>query len=185
MYSVIAADGNSYGPVDVDTLKLWCFEGRVTMTTTLLEATTGRVLMAADVPQLRDVLATIPSGPAAASGQGMIRQDPYQQGGALTPTSNQPPAYYSQYGTQIKTSPYMGAPASGVGAKSKSTAVVLALSLGGIGAHRFYLGYTSIGSAMLLLGLFTACIPTSIWAVVDVVLILNGSLKEANGNELV
>ncbi len=36
------------------------------------------------------------------------------------------------------------------GAKSKGAATLLALFLGGVGAHRFYLGQTKVGLAMLL-----------------------------------
>ena len=70
-------------------------------------------------------------------------------------------------------------------------AAVLAFLLGSLGVHRFYLGYTSTGVAMLLItliGSFVCCglgaVITGVWSIVDFVLILTGSLKEANGRDL-
>ncbi|NJN76234.1 MAG: TM2 domain-containing protein [Synechococcaceae cyanobacterium RL_1_2] len=54
-----------------------------------------------------------------------------------------------------------------------------AFSWGGLGIHRFYLGYTLIGIIQLLtLGMF------GIWSLIDFILILTGALKDAQGNEL-
>lgn len=63
--------------------------------------------------------------------------------------------------------------------KQWMTAVLLSALLGGIGADRFYLGYTGLGVAKLLtLG---GC---GIWAVIDLIMIIMGKMKDANGNEL-
>ena len=77
------------------------------------------------------------------------------------------------------------------GAKSKIAAALLGIFLGGLGIHRFYLGYTNIGIIQLVLtlaGLLT-CGLTSIaawvWGIVDGIMILTGSIKtDAQGNLL-
>lgn len=74
---------------------------------------------------------------------------------------------------------------------SKILAAILALFLGGIGLHRFYLGYKEIG--FIQLGIFIGGILlftpiafiSSIWALVDLVQIILGKLNNVNGTELV
>lgn len=51
-------------------------------------------------------------------------------------------------------------------------AAILCFFLGGLGIHRFYLGYTSIGIIQLLTG--GGC---GIWALIDFIRILTGDLK--------
>lgn len=61
--------------------------------------------------------------------------------------------------------------------KSQIIALVLVVLLGGLGIHRFYLGYTGIGIAQLLtLG---GC---GIWALIDLVRIITGDLKPKGGD---
>ena len=63
--------------------------------------------------------------------------------------------------------------------KSKITAILLCFFLGGLGIHRFYLGYTLIGVIQLLtFGGFL------IWAIVDIIRLIIGSLKDSEGNDL-
>lgn len=56
--------------------------------------------------------------------------------------------------------------------KSQVTAFILALLVGGLGIHRFYLGYTWQGIVQLLT--FGGC---GIWALIDFIRILTGSLQ--------
>ena len=63
--------------------------------------------------------------------------------------------------------------------KSKLTAILLYFFLGSIGIHRFYLGYTLIGAIQLLT--FGGFI---IWAIVDLIMLIIGSLKDSEGNDL-
>lgn len=74
-------------------------------------------------------------------------------------------------------------------AKSMLCAVILWLLLGGIGAHRFYLGDTTGGLLMLLCLLFCWLIIPGIvlviWWIVDIFLLLTGKLKPKDGSELV
>lgn len=75
-------------------------------------------------------------------------------------------------------------------AKSKLLTIFLALFLGVMGIHRFYLGYIKIGTAQLILcilGLFTKGITlviVAIWAFIEFVLIFINKIKDSNGNEL-
>lgn len=60
--------------------------------------------------------------------------------------------------------------------KSQLTAVLLCFFLGGLGIHRFYLGYTWQGIVQLLtLG------GLGIWVIIDFIRILTGSLQPKNG----
>ena len=64
--------------------------------------------------------------------------------------------------------------------KSKTTAILLCLFLGGIGVHRFYLGYTLFGVIQLLtLGV------GGIWTLIDFVRLITGSLKDHEGKDLI
>ena len=63
--------------------------------------------------------------------------------------------------------------------KSKLTAILLCFFLGSLGIHRFYLGYTLIGVIQLLtFGGFL------IWAIIDFIKLITGSLKVSEGNDL-
>lgn len=61
--------------------------------------------------------------------------------------------------------------------KNWIAAILLCLFLGPLGVHRFYVGKIGTGILMLLtLGGF------GIWALVDLVIIIVGSFKDADGN---
>ena len=60
--------------------------------------------------------------------------------------------------------------------KSRLTTTLLAFFAGGFGAHRFYLGQTGLGILMLLT--FGGC---TIWALVDFILAVSGSMKDKDG----
>jgi TM2 domain-containing membrane protein YozV/ribosomal protein L40E len=75
--------------------------------------------------------------------------------------------------------------------KSKLVAGLLGVLLGVFGVHRFYLGYTGIGVAQLVLGVLgiVTCGITSIvswiWGLIEGVMILTGSIaKDAQGRPL-
>jgi TM2 domain-containing membrane protein YozV len=90
-------------------------------------------------------------------------------------------------------------------AKNKSTALFLAIVLGGFGAHRFYTGHYLTGILFpfsLILGFYgiylsdkgydlignaisVICVVVQFWAIIDLFRIVSGSFLDSNGNPLV
>lgn len=67
-----------------------------------------------------------------------------------------------------------------VGDKSWTTAILLGVFLGGLGIHRFYLGYTWQGVVQLLtLG------GLGIWALIDLIRIITKDLKPKDGEYII
>ncbi len=73
--------------------------------------------------------------------------------------------------------------------KSKTTAGVLAILLGSLGVHNFYLGYTKKAVIQLLISLLSCgflAMVSWVWALIEGINILTGKVTEdANGNPLV
>lgn len=61
--------------------------------------------------------------------------------------------------------------------KDKTTALILAILLGGLGVDRFYLGYTGMG----ILKLLTAGCFGILW-LIDIINIATGKLQPADGS---
>ena len=78
-----------------------------------------------------------------------------------------------------------------VGEKTFVAAILLCLFLGGFGAHRFYVGKNGSAIAILCLclgGILTfglTSIAASIWVLVDLIKIIIGNFKTADGKDLV
>ena len=62
--------------------------------------------------------------------------------------------------------------------KSKTTAMILSILVGGFGVDRFYLGYTGMGVLKLLTG---GCF--GVLYIMDIVNIATGKLKPADGSD--
>lgn len=73
-------------------------------------------------------------------------------------------------------------------AKSKIAAGLLGIFLGSFGVHNFYLGYNGKGTAQLLMTLLSCGIlsfASSVWGLVEGIMILTGSINsDAAGNPL-
>lgn len=69
--------------------------------------------------------------------------------------------------------------------RSRIAALLLALFLGNLGLHRFYLGLTGTAVFQLVLSLTVVLAPiATIWAVVDLIMIIAGSFKDGEGRTL-
>ncbi len=71
----------------------------------------------------------------------------------------------------------LDSPAAESGGKSQIIALILVLLVGGLGIHRFYLGYTWQGVVQLLTA--GGC---GIWALIDLIRICTGDLQPKSGN---
>lgn len=75
--------------------------------------------------------------------------------------------------------PYSPAPVAPAG-KDWLVTLLLAIFLGNLGVHRFYVG--KIGTGILMLLTIGAC---GIWTLVDIIMIATSSFTDANGQPLV
>ena len=75
--------------------------------------------------------------------------------------------------------PVAPVPMAGADQKSKVLAGILAILIGTLGIHNFYLGYTGKAVAQLLITLLTCgygSIITFVWGVIEGIMILTGSI---------
>ncbi len=168
MYSVVGNDGQVYGPVDIDVLMQWCAEGRIVAHTSLIDAINGQVIQAKDVYELAEKYFNSPP-PATAYGAPPLQPQ--------TPPPFQP---YQGYGNNM--------PVGYSEPRQKVVAGVLGILLGCFGVHRFYLGYSGVGVAMLLITVLTCgwgAVITSIWGLIEGIMCLTGSMTDSNGRALV
>lgn len=71
----------------------------------------------------------------------------------------------------------LSSPAAMGGDKSQVTALILVALIGGLGIHRFYLGYTWQGVVQLLTA--GGC---GVWALIDLIRIITGDLQPKDGS---
>lgn len=175
-YVVIGSDGRRYGPADVATIARWAAEGRVVGGTILIDAETNAQCAASSIPEIRAALYTVRADDAAAPAETLRapRRDVMASG---------------PHGPAAGVSPFpaaMTGPAGYVpevpGPKSKVVAGVLGLVFGGIGAHRFYLGYPGMGIVIIL---SNVCFGFGVlWGFIEGILCLAGKLRDSDGRLL-
>lgn len=212
-YFIIAQDGQRYGPADIDTLVQWTREGRIIGNTTLVERGTERQLFASEITavaaELRRMSGDSGTGVTVERGSSVSNEMPTmtQPGrpadpaiGALPriPTAQgvpPPPPGGRVVGGPVRM-PYASAQSPGivqrrVGTRSKVVAGLLGIFLGGLGVHRFYLGYTGVGLLMLLLSFAGGCATagygcgfTGLWGLIEGIVCLCGGMKDADGYDL-
>jgi TM2 domain-containing membrane protein YozV len=69
-----------------------------------------------------------------------------------------------------------------ISAKNRTATFLFALFLGTFGIHRFYVGKTGTGIAMLLLTLsILGLVVTPFWALIDWIMVASGSFKDGEG----
>jgi len=88
-------------------------------------------------------------------------------------------------GAKIQHTAYSGTNSAVKGQKSRFIAGILAILLGSMGIHNFYLGYNSKGIKQLLLWVFFLGFISFIWGIIDAVNIFTGRIEfDANGMPL-
>lgn len=86
-----------------------------------------------------------------------------------------PISSFPQFGQATPTGQYSAPPVLSTDErKSKLAAGLLGIFLGGIGVHRFYLGYTTIGVVQILVTIVT-CGIGAIWGFIEGILIIAGT----------
>ncbi len=205
-YFVIAEDGTRYGPADIDTLVAWTREGRLVESTALVERGTERNLRADQITALEAEFRRMRGQPAAvtiergessgaARGEPATMTHPGSRGAtpgrfASAPGAPPPvPGDYHQFnspdgGARMRHVPTMQYAETGpLSHRSKLAAGLLGIFLGGLGVHRFYLGYTAIGVVQLILTICT-CGASSVWGLIEGILCLTGHIRDVDGRPL-
>lgn len=125
-----------------------------------------------------------PPQPGEAPQGGPPPGPPQPPQGGQPPQGAYPPQYgapYGQPGYVDPSAPYGRHPVTGepYSDKSKLTAGLLELFLGGVGAGRWYLGNTG-----LALGQLFTCGGLGIWALIDAIMMLTGNVRDQYGRPL-
>jgi hypothetical protein len=166
-------DGEIFGPVDRATLDQWHDEGRMTADSQVLLHGTEQWQWASDLyPDLEEPEPEPePPPPVAKSAESSIHTSSSRISGSGVSSKKSKVKRTIQYDEEEeeeRLSPH-----------SKPVAVLLALTLGMFGIHRFYLGYVGMGLAM-----FFTCGGLFVWSIVDALRILFGHVTDSEGLKL-
>lgn len=120
-----------------------------------------------------------PQSPPPPPGAGSPPQGPPPPAPGYAPGA---PGYPPPAPGYVGTPPYPGYDPY---AKSRLVAGLLGIFLGGLGVHRFYLGYTGIGVTQIIVTIVT-CGIGSIWGLIEGIMILanSGITTDAQGRPL-
>lgn len=183
MYSVIGPDGKVYGPADSAMIRAWCEEGRISADTSIVDPIDGQVKRASAIPEIAQHLpVTRPPMQPSAPNQQMGYGTPYPPNPINNYNWSQPPSPYNYQPIGTQNPVAYGPP------RNKVVAMLFAFFLGVFGIHRFYLGHTGTGLAMLLITVLSCGYlspVTLIWSIVDMVLIGFGSLQDGANRPLI
>jgi TM2 domain-containing membrane protein YozV len=157
-------DGETYGPIPRAELDEWHEEGRISAECQLLKDGTDQWQWASDIY----------SDLEEESGEAPSEEDsPFGGFGGATSTPSA-----TTTSTASKSTKSSGSTGE-VGDKSKLVAGLLALFLGNVGVHRFYLGYTGMGVAMLC-----TCGGCGFWSLIEAIMIFTGKFNEDASGKL-
>ncbi len=109
---------------------------------------------------------------------------PPPAGGPYAPQPMQQPVYGAPIGYD-PAAPYGVHPMTGLpySDKQKIVAALLQFFLGGFGAGRFYTGHTGLAIAQIAV-VWLTCGMGAIWPLIDGVMMLSGSVPDADGRPL-
>ena len=158
-YSIVGADGREYGPVEKTVLEQWAREGRVVSSTQIVDHDNSRQYLACDMPELAAIFTPPP----------VVNLPAYTRPGY--------PAYPAYPPPGVMQAAYAGPP------KSRLAAGLLGILFGGLGAHRFYLGYVWIGLLQIFVTLIT-CGFGALWGFIEGIICLTGGMTDAQGRPL-
>jgi TM2 domain-containing membrane protein YozV len=135
MYKIIGADGQQYGPVNIDQMRRWIAENRVRLDTLVQAEGSTDWKPLNSFPELAAELKASPP--------------------PFAPPTAAPPSIAS----------------SNPRASNKIPAGVCGIILGGLGVHKFILGYTGTGIIMLLLSVLSC---GTLYAVMHIIGLIEG-----------
>lgn len=179
-------NGQRYGPVPKAELDGWVKEGRITSESQVLEEGSDQWQWATDIyPSLTGGEATTPEDDNPFAGIGGQTQPSEGEGGQFDFGGGGPSiSSRAGGGRKRKTKSTTKANLAEAGQRSKMAAGLLGIFLGGLGVHRFYLGYTKMGIIQIAVTICTFGVG-QIWGIVEGIKILTGSFdRDADGRSL-
>lgn len=150
MFKIIGADGQPYGPVSIEQINRWIAENRVNAQTLVQPEGATDWRALSEFPELAAELKPPATAPATSAG--------------VPPVAAAAP-----------TSPEFSAKAS-----TKLAAGILGILLGGLGIHKFILGYTAAGLIMLLVSVLSCF---WLWPVMAIIGLIEGILYLTKSDE--